>query len=185
MGVGGSILHQRIRPGGLLVIRTQVSSLTYPDHLHLATLALAEGSSAGIDDSWHLTDHSAVLGTGEEVFTAASIRMLTWRAHAHAGVTVHQEGRLVRLSFGPTLSPCLILHEERTPTRTVLVYGTLPGHIERGEEAFIVEMAEDGTVRGRCVAFSQHSWWLARLGAPIARAVQRWVTARYVDGMRP
>ncbi|WIM72429.1 DUF1990 family protein [Corynebacterium suedekumii] len=66
-----------------------------------------------------------------------------------------EEGRLVRLSVGPTLSPCLILHEETTPTRTVLVYGTLPGHVECGEEAFIVSMAENGQVSGRCVAFSR------------------------------
>ncbi|WP_290215978.1 DUF1990 domain-containing protein [Corynebacterium atrinae] len=162
-----------------------MSSLTYPDHLQLATLALADGLPSGVDDSWHLTDCSAVLGTGESVFAAASISLVTWRAHARAGVRVCQDGPLVRLQFGPTLSPCLILFEERTPTRTVIVYGTLPGHVECGEEAFIVEMAEDGTVTGRCVAFSRHAWWLARLGAPVARAVQRWVTARYVDGMRP
>jgi len=165
-----------------------VSSLTYPDQLQLATLALADGRApheVGIDTSWTVTDHAAVLGEGPGCLAAASTRLLTWRAHAHAGVRVSREGRLVRLSVGPTLSPCLILHEETTPTRTVLVYGTLPGHVECGEEAFIVSMAENGQVSGRCVAFSRHAWWLARLGAPVARQVQRHVTRRYVDGMRP
>ena len=149
-----------------------MSSLTYPDQLQLATLALADGRApheVGIDTSWTITDHAAALGQGPGCLAAASTRLLTWRAHAHAGVRVNREG----------------LREETTPTRTVLVYGTLPGHVECGEEAFIVSMAENGQVSGRCVAFSRHAWWLARLGAPVARQVQRHVTRRYVEGMRP
>lgn len=165
-----------------------MNSLTYPEHLQLASLALADGTppaELGIGPEWTIVDHSEVLGRGSGCLAAAGERLLDWRAHAHARVRVNREGRLVRLSFGPTLSPCLILAEERTPTRTVLVYGTLPGHVECGEEAFIVSMAEDGTVTGRCVAFSRHAWWLARVGAPVARLVQRVVTRGYVAGMRP
>ncbi|RNE49175.1 DUF1990 domain-containing protein [Corynebacterium alimapuense] len=165
-----------------------MSSLTYPDHLKLVTLGLAKGqapSEFGLDDSWAITDHSAVLGHGTECFSAAATRLTDWRAHEHAGVKVSREGLLVRLTFGPTMSPCLILHEESTPDRHVLVYGTLPGHVECGEEAFIIDLADSGEVTGRCVAFSQHSWWLARLGSPVAHAVQKWATRRYVEGMRP
>lgn len=165
-----------------------MSSLTYPEHLHLATLALAGGAApveAGVGAGWTLVDHAAVLGHGPECFAAATERLRSWRAHAHAGVRAEREGRLVRLSLGPTLSPCLILHEEYTATRAVMVYGTLPGHVECGEETFLITLGEDGIVTGRCVAFSRHAWWLARLGAPVARWVQRVVTRRYVDGMRP
>ena len=165
-----------------------MSSLTYPEHLRLASLALADGASPaelGITDDWTIVDQSLVLGRGEGCFTAATRRLLDWRAHAHAHVRAEREGRLVRLSIGPTLSPCLIVAEETTATRTVLVYGTLPGHVECGEEAFIISLAEDGTVTGRCVAFSRHAWWLARLGAPMASLVQRVVTRAYLRGMRP
>ncbi len=165
-----------------------MSSLTYPGHLQLATLALAEGAEptdVGLGTGWTLVDHAIVLGHGKECLAAATDRLRGWRAHAHAGVRVSREGRLVRLSLGPTLSPCLILAEEYTGTSAVLVYGTLPGHILSGEEAFLITLAEDGTVTGRCVAFSRLSWWLARLGAPVARRVQRVATRRYVDGMRP
>ncbi|GAB3704326.1 DUF1990 domain-containing protein [Corynebacterium nasicanis] len=161
--------------------------LSYPPHLQLATLALVAGRSPaelGLR-RWRITDHAAVLGHGPEVFAAASERLLTWQAHAHAGVRVERHGPLARLHFGPTTSSCLIIHEERTPTRTVLVYGTLPAHVESGEEAFLVTRAPDGTVTGRVIAFSRHAWWLAKVGGPVARFVQRVVNRRYVAGMCP
>ena len=166
---------------------TDRRDLSYPRHLQLATLALAQGRSPrdlGLRQ-WTITDHTGILGHGHETFRAASERLLTWQAHAHAKVRAQRHGPLVRLRFGPTTSSCLILREERTGSRTVLVYGTLPAHVETGEEAFLVEMAPDGTVTGRVVAFSRHAWWLARLGGPVARAAQRWANRRYVAGMRP
>lgn len=165
-----------------------MSSLTYPDQLQLATLGLAAGrtpSDVGLGGSWTITDHSQVIGYGLECLENATARLLTWQAHQHAGVKVARDGPVVQISFGPTQSPCLILHEKTSANRTALVYGTLPGHIERGEEAFLIDMADDGTVTGRCVAFSTHAWWLARLGAPVARYVQRVITRRYVQGMAP
>ncbi|MDO5511109.1 DUF1990 domain-containing protein [Corynebacterium sp.] len=161
--------------------------LSYPAHLQLATLQLARGRSPrelGLH-RWTVTDHTVTLGRGAEVFEAASERLLTWQAHAHARVRVQRLGPLVRLRFGPTTSSCLIIHEEKSPTRTLLVYGTLPAHVESGEEAFLIEQAPDGTVTGRIIAFSRHSWWLAKWGGPVARAVQRWATRRYAAGMRP
>lgn len=161
--------------------------LSYPPYLQLATLKLARGQSPadlGLR-RWTITDHSEVLGHGEDVFAAASERLLTWQAHAHARVRAERLGNLVRLHVGPTTSSCLILREERSATRTTLVYGTLPVHVESGEEAFLIDLAPDGTVTGRVIAFSRHAWWLAKLGGPVARAVQRWANRRYVAGMRP
>jgi uncharacterized protein (UPF0548 family) len=163
------------------------SHLTYPAHLRLATLNLAAGrapAELGLD-RWTITDHAEVLGHGEECFREASRRLLTWQAHRSAHVRVERLGPLVRLHMGPRKSSCYVLLEEQTPTRTVLVYGTLPAHVELGEEAFLIDLAPDGTVTGRVVAFSRHSWWLAKLGGPIARAVQRWANRAYVAGMRP
>lgn len=170
------------------------AALTYPASLRLFTLRIAEGASlldATGDHTWHLVDHAQTIGHGEKDFLAASHRLHSWRAHAHARVGVEEEGgrgtaqEVVRLHFGPTTSPCRILYREQTARRTVMVYGTLPGHVECGEEAFIIELGQDGTVTARCVAFSKHAWWLAKLGAPVARWVQAYETRRYVDGMRP
>ncbi|MDO5669549.1 MAG: DUF1990 domain-containing protein [Corynebacterium sp.] len=161
--------------------------LSYPAHLQLATLRLAQGRAPeeiGLR-RWKITDHAAVLGHGREVFAAASEKLLTWQAHAHAGVRAQRRGKLVRLHYGPTTSSCLIIREEHTPTRTLLVYGTLPAHVESGEEAFLIDMAADGTVTGRVIAFSRHAWWLAKLTGPLARMMQRRANRRYVAGMRP
>ena len=133
---------------------------SYPAELRLASLALAAGTSPselGLDSAWRIVDEARVLGIGEECFQRASAALLEFRAHRHAGVRVRRdeaEPDVVWLRVGPTLSPCRILHVERTPQRTALVYGTLRGHVERGEEAFLIELQDDGTVR--LPSFSGH-----------------------------
>ena len=59
-------------------------------------------------------------------------------------------------------------------------YGTLPGHPERGEEAFEVEIDAAGRVLLKITAFSRHSNWFYRAGGLAARAAQRHVTSRYI-----
>jgi uncharacterized protein (UPF0548 family) len=70
------------------------------------------------------------------------------------------------------------------PHRKGFAYGTLAGHPERGEEAFVVELTPAGDVRLSIRAFSRPARLIARLGGPAGRAVQRWVTARYVRALR-
>ena len=48
-------------------------------------------------------------------------------------------------------------------------YGTLPGHPERGEEAFEVEMGADGRVFLTITAFSRHANWFYQAGGLLAR----------------
>jgi uncharacterized protein (UPF0548 family) len=52
-------------------------------------------------------------------------------------------------------------------------YGTLPDHIERGEERFVVEWLPDDAVWYDLYAFSRPQSPLAWLGMPIARWYQR------------
>ena len=159
-----------------------MSELTYPEFLRLATLRLAAGEDVPIDDSWRVLEESLVL---DQDFDVAADSLFSFAAHRRAGVRVAgvaRTGEVVQLRLGPLASPCLILVAERSADRAVLVYGTLPGHVERGEEAFIIERVGSQVV-GRSVAFSQHAWWLARLAAPFARMVQTWVTRRYLRGM--
>jgi uncharacterized protein (UPF0548 family) len=52
-------------------------------------------------------------------------------------------------------------------------YGTLPAHAERGEERFSVELRDDGSVWYDLLAFSTPRYWLARLGYPLTRRMQR------------
>jgi uncharacterized protein (UPF0548 family) len=53
-------------------------------------------------------------------------------------------------------------------------YGTLPRHAESGEEQFLVEWDKrDGSVWYSILAFSRPRHWLARLGYPLVRRLQR------------
>lgn len=165
----------------------QAERLTYPDHLRGASLSLAAGqpvNELGLT-GWQITDRHLVLGSGHDCFAGASARLLEWRAHAHARVQVTRSGDVVGLKVGPIRSRCLILTEQRTPDRTALVYGTLPGHVEAGEESFLIDLHPDGTVTGRCVAFSRPDRLWARLSAPVTRAAQLAITRAYLRGMRP
>ena len=52
-------------------------------------------------------------------------------------------------------------------------YGTLPAHVERGEERFTIEMDADETVSYHLRAFSRPRMLLARLGYPLTRRLQK------------
>jgi uncharacterized protein (UPF0548 family) len=63
-------------------------------------------------------------------------------------------------------------------------YGTLPGHPEAGEEAFMIVKTASGDVRFRVRAFSRPASLMARAGGPLSRQVQQYVTDRYVRALR-
>jgi uncharacterized protein (UPF0548 family) len=68
--------------------------------------------------------------------------------------------------------------------RRGFAYGTLPGHPERGEEAFVVRLTDVDEVRFRIRAFSRPASLLARAGGPLTRLAQQFATGRYVTAMR-
>jgi uncharacterized protein (UPF0548 family) len=58
--------------------------------------------------------------------------------------------------------------------RSGFAYGTLPAHAEIGEERFSVEWRlTDDSVRYDLFAFSRPGRFLARVGYPVARRMQR------------
>jgi len=62
-------------------------------------------------------------------------------------------------------------------------YGTLPGHQESGEEAFVVQLEPDEKVTLNVTAFSRPATLLAKVGSPVSRAVQEYVTRRYLQAL--
>jgi uncharacterized protein (UPF0548 family) len=63
--------------------------------------------------------------------------------------------------------------EERGPVRRFgFAYGTLPAHVEQGEERFSVELREDGSVWYDLRAFSRPRYWPVRIGKRLARRLQ-------------
>ena len=110
------------------------------------------------------------------------------RAHAFSPkARTSRPTRASSLSSGPelltTVAPCRVVYIVDEPDRFGFAYGTLPGHPEQGEEAFVVAKADDGAVRFTITAFSRPKEALARLGGPVTRFVQKRATKAYLDAM--
>jgi uncharacterized protein (UPF0548 family) len=130
------------------------------------------------------------IGVGAERFEQAVHVLLGWDMHRRAGVRVHassqnvRQGVVARLRLGigrlAVDAPVRVAYVVDEPSRKGFAYGTLPGHPESGEEAFIVELHDEGAVTFTITAFSRPATLLARLGGPISRAIQSWITNRYL-----
>lgn len=86
---------------------------------------------------------------------------------------------LLKLLLWPARIPARVVYVIDEPDRKGFAYGTLPGHPERGEEAFVVERRADDTVWLVIRAFSRPSnafFWAAY---PALRMMQAIFTARY------
>ncbi|NIL65051.1 DUF1990 domain-containing protein [Salinispora arenicola] len=68
--------------------------------------------------------------------------------------------------------------------RAGFAYGTLPGHPECGEEAFLVRRDGMGQVYFEVRAFSRPGSLIARIAGPVGRLAQDVMTRRYLGAMR-
>jgi len=127
------------------------------------------------------------IGAEAETFSRAADAVLTWEMHRRAGLVVAAEGpavagRTVVLGAGvgvKLLIPCRVVYVVDEPTRRGFAYGTLSGHPEQGEEAFVVTRDDDETVWFEIKAFSRPGALLVRLAGPVGRAIQSLATTRY------
>jgi uncharacterized protein (UPF0548 family) len=93
------------------------------------------------------------------------------------------------LHFGVwSLNACRIVYvieEEASPLRRYgFAIGTLPAHVERGEERFTVEWDRaDDSVSYEVFAFARPAHPLARVGPPFVRLVQRRFAAASLRAM--
>lgn len=137
------------------------------------------------------------VGEGHAAYVRLAEGILSWQLHRGAGlrVPVGQARAGVGVDVVPAFgvgplrlpAPCRVVWVEEPgdddggPQRAGFGYGTLPGHPERGEEAFIAVLESDGAVYFEVFAFSQHANWFFTLGAPVARFFQELVTRRYLS----
>jgi uncharacterized protein (UPF0548 family) len=137
--------------------------------------------------------HDIMLGCGIGVFSRAVEGLQTWQAHRLPGVEVFpreaqiQTGETVIVTVGtPFLAlsaPCRIVGVRDAPGHWGFAYGTLPGHPEQGEEAFVLTMEDDESVRFVITAFSRPGDPLVRLSGPLARGVQSLATKGYLRSL--
>jgi uncharacterized protein (UPF0548 family) len=134
------------------------------------------------------------LGRGEIPWTRGREALRHWQAHRHVGATLTptepalepDTTLLSTLRTGPmfVVAPCRIVYVTDEPERFGFAYGTLPGHPERGEEAFHVVRSGGDAVRFEITVFSRPADLLVRLGGPIARLLQDRVSRGYLEGVR-
>jgi uncharacterized protein (UPF0548 family) len=135
-----------------------------------------------------------VIGKGRDAFERAAEGLLRWQMHREAGLAPVSTAEraacgvvvVLRAGVGPLrlTIPCRVVYTEEQPDRRGFAYGTLPGHPEQGEEAFLVELADTGEVHVRIRAFSRPASLLARAGGPLTRLVQAHATNRYVTALQ-
>lgn len=139
-------------------------------------------SPAGYD-----IDHNRVLlGKGGDVFEQACAALRAWTMFpspwtriepATAPIVEGQSVAMLAQVYGLWwLNACRIVYviDEAKPERRFgFAYGTLPGHVECGEERFAIEWLADDTVWYDLRAFSRPRFWLVRLAKPLARGLQR------------
>jgi uncharacterized protein (UPF0548 family) len=133
-------------------------------------------------------DHNRVqLGRGREVFQQAVAALRLWKQFDLGWVTIVppkttlQVGATVAIqakTFGVwSLSASrvvYVINEAADVMRFGFAYGTLPDHVERGEERFLIEWQQsDDSVWYDIRAFSQPRHPLVRLSFPLARMLQK------------
>lgn len=136
-------------------------------------------------------DHNRVqIGEGREAFGRAVAALRDWRQFpapwtrvlaadgrprpaVRDGAEVAVLIRAVGLWWLNAARIVYVLDEDGPGRRAGYAYGTLPGHVERGEERFSVELLDDGSVWYDVLAFSRPRHWAVRLAYPLARRLQR------------
>lgn len=128
-------------------------------------------------------EHCILLGSGPDIFNKAKAGITQWRMFPEGWTRVYPtpapiiEGqqvavffRLLGLWWWNSSEIVYTIDEEH---RFGFAYGTLPGHVENGEERFLVEMDTDGKVWYSIKAFSRPAYRLVQLAYPFARSQQK------------
>ncbi len=126
--------------------------------------------------------HRVKIGHGDTDFLTAKRAIQSWKMFPKGWTVILPEDAPVR--EGETIAmfarafggwwrnSCRIVYIIDEPRRYGFAYGTLPGHIEKGEELFLVEQDTNGDVWYAITAFSQPHHWLAKIAYPVMRMFQ-------------
>ena len=147
------------------------------------------GATAETPPPSFVLDHTRIrLGTGEGLFKAAQGALRRWQQFdlgwvdawprdttIEPGQVVAVMGRAVGLWW---LNACRIVYvideTDDSASRYGFANGTLPAHIQKGEERFLLEWnRNDDSVWFDILAFSRPNKWLTRIGYPLVRRSQK------------
>lgn len=164
-------------------VRTALSApLTYPE--------VGQSLNADGPAGYRHIEQCVRVGKGRETFNLAADALMSWQVHRGAGLDVLAssdqvtEGSvaIVRLTMGPFRidGPNRVVAVLDDPDRRGFAYGTLDGHPEQGEQAFVVEIDADGTVLFTVRSFTKRASLLALLGGPLNARIQDQISERYL-----
>jgi uncharacterized protein (UPF0548 family) len=142
------------------------------------------GATNATPPAGYNVDHNRIqLGTGEATFKRAGDALKRWQHFDLGWVTIVPRGVVVQVgatvavkarTFAMwSLSACRVVYVIDEPRQFGFAYGTLPDHVERGEERFLIEWLEDDSVWYDILAFSRPQHPLVKLGSPYARTLQK------------
>jgi len=148
----------------------------------------AVGATADTPPAGYVVDRTRIkLGEGEPVFRSAIAALRRWEqfnlgwVEAWPSDTPIQKGEVVAVMGRAVgfwwLNACRVVYVVDEPgpiSKFGFAYGTLPGHVESGEERFLIEWDKSAnSVWYDIVAFSRPNQFSARLGYPVVRRLQK------------
>lgn len=164
------------------VRRALGASLTYAE--------VGESLAEQMPPGYRHSDVCVRVGKGRDAFDLAAEAVMTWQVQRGAGLTVHASAEtaaegvvaVVRLGFGPlgVDGPNRVVAVIDELDRRGFAYGTLEGHPEKGEQAFIVEIDDEETVTFTVRAFTRVNSVKAFLGGPLGARIQDQIAERYL-----
>lgn len=142
------------------------------------------GATKATPPTAYKIDHNRVqLGTGETVYKIGVEALNHWRHFDLGWVSIVPRGVPIEVgatvavkarAFGTwSLNACRVVYTINESRRFGFAYGTLPDHVEFGEERFSVEWLADDSVWYDIFAFSRPKHPLVKLSAPLARLLQK------------
>ena len=148
----------------------------------------AVGATNGMLPDGYVVDHNRIqLGAGAPVYKLAIEALKAWKQFDLGWVTIVPDG--VPVKEGATVAVkarafgtwslnasrvVYVINESGGTERFGFAYGTLRDHVESGEERFSVEWnLDDDSVWYDILAFSRPHQWLARVGYPFIRGLQK------------
>lgn len=148
----------------------------------------AVGATATKPPDGYVVDRTRIkLGEGEAVFHSAKAALQRWEQFRlgwveawspdtpiKPGEVVAVMGWAIGMWWLNSARIIYVVDESGPISKFGFAYGTLPGHVERGEERFLIEWDKaDDIVWYDILAFSKPNHFLIRLGYPMVRQAQK------------
>lgn len=159
----------------------------------------AVGATNGMPPHGFIVDHNRIqLGRGVQAYERAVAALKQWQEFDLGWVRIVPEN--VPLEVGATVAVkahafgswslnatriVYLVNETSPDERFGFAYGTLPDHVECGEERFLVEFhKEDETVWYDILAFSKPQHPLVKVSYPLGRKLQKRFARDSMERMR-